>query len=277
MVTGFSTEPLPVTRLTWPGFHQHKVEAAVLRADLSDRELSGNKYFKLLPNLGAAREAGHDTLLSFGGPWSNHLHALAAAGRRFAAEVGKRTNGELAFEIYPGSSLMKTVAQFSAVRKGALDLSLYPIPYAGGEVPEMNIGLMPGLVSSYKQGAAWKAASVGQKFNAFLAEKGVIMVSWIWQAGGVASRGKAIVNPEELRRFAQMLKKFNVGLSEQLGALSGQLEALSTSWRDQENHRFTEEFQRHLQTVARFMESNEQYIPFLLRKAERIDEYLQQR
>ena len=60
---------------------------------------------------------------------------------------------------------MKTVAQFSAVRKGALDISLYPISYAGGEFSELNIGLMPGLVSSYKQGAAWKNAAVGQKFS----------------------------------------------------------------------------------------------------------------
>jgi uncharacterized protein YukE len=88
---------------------------------------------------------------------------------------------------------------------------------------------------------------------------------------------QAIVSPEELRRFAQMLKKFNTGLAEQLTALSGQLDALSSTWRDQENHRFSEEFQRNMQIVGRFIESNEQYIPFLLRKAERIDEYLQQR
>jgi len=63
---------------------------------------------------------------------------------------------------------MKTVAQFSSVRKGVLDLSLYPISYARGEFAELNIGLMPGLVSSYKQGAAWKQAEVGQKFSQFL-------------------------------------------------------------------------------------------------------------
>lgn len=88
---------------------------------------------------------------------------------------------------------------------------------------------------------------------------------------------QAIVNPEELRRFAQMLKTFNSGLAEQMTALAGQLESLATTWRDQENHRFSEEFQRNMQTVARFIESNNEYIPFLLRKAERIDEYLQQR
>ncbi|PWC31980.1 C4-dicarboxylate ABC transporter, partial [Azospirillum sp. TSO22-1] len=70
--------------------------------------------------------------------------------RRFAAEVEKRTAGQLRFELYPGSSLMKTLAQFSALRKGALDLSFYPMPYAGGEVPETNLGLMPCLVTSYE-------------------------------------------------------------------------------------------------------------------------------
>ena len=74
-----------------------------------------------------------------------------------------------------------------------------PISYGGGEFAELNIGLMPGLVSSYKQGAAWKRAEVGQKFNQFLAGKGVIMVSWIWQAGGVASRSTPIVNPQDVK------------------------------------------------------------------------------
>jgi TRAP-type transport system periplasmic protein len=118
---------------------------------------------------------------------------------KFAAELEKRTNGELGAQVYPNSSLMKTVPQFSAVRKGALDLSLYPISYAGGEVPELNIGLMPGLVSSYKQGAAWKTAPVGQKFGALLADKSVLILSWIWQAGGVASRGNPIVAPGDAK------------------------------------------------------------------------------
>ena len=119
--------------------------------------------------------------------------------RKFAKELETRTKGSIVGQVYPNSSLMKTVAQFSAVRKGVLDVSLYPISYAGGEFAELNIGLMPGLVSSYKQGAAWKTAPVGQKFGAFLAEKGVIIVSWIWQAGGCASRTKTIVNPEDAK------------------------------------------------------------------------------
>jgi TRAP-type C4-dicarboxylate transport system substrate-binding protein len=119
--------------------------------------------------------------------------------RRFAAELEKRTNGAITGQVYPNSSLMKTVAQFSALRKGALDVSLYPISYAGGEFSELNIGLMPGLVSSYAQGAAWKTSPIGQKFDAFVREKGVIILSWIWQAGGVASRGNPIVTPDDAK------------------------------------------------------------------------------
>src|SRR5882672_9774803 len=117
----------------------------------------------------------------------------------FAAELEKRTNGELGGQVYPNSSLMKTIPQYSSVRQGALDLSLYPISYAGGELPELNIGLMPGLVSSYKQGAAWKTSPVGQKFSALLATKNVMILSWIWQAGGLASRASPIVNPEDAK------------------------------------------------------------------------------
>jgi TRAP-type C4-dicarboxylate transport system substrate-binding protein len=118
---------------------------------------------------------------------------------KFAAEIEKRTSGAIGAQVYPNSSLMKTVPQFSAVRKGALDLSFYPISYAGGEFPELNIGLMPGLVSSYAQGLAWKKSPIGQKFGDFLASKGVIILSWTWQAGGMASRGNPIVNPEDTK------------------------------------------------------------------------------
>ncbi|NRB40560.1 MAG: pyridoxal-phosphate dependent enzyme [Pseudomonadales bacterium] len=56
---------------------------SMLRLDLVDAQLSGNKAFKLLPALLAAKEQGKATLISFGGFHSNHIHALAAAGRRF--------------------------------------------------------------------------------------------------------------------------------------------------------------------------------------------------
>ena len=119
--------------------------------------------------------------------------------RTFATEVSKRTGGAVSATIYPGSSLMKTNAQFGAMRKGALDMSLVPLSYAGGEVPETNIGLMPGVVTSYEQGRAWKKAAVGKQLADLLADKGVIIVSWVWQAGGVACRAHPIVEPADAK------------------------------------------------------------------------------
>lgn len=120
--------------------------------------------------------------------------------RRFAAELEKRTKGALGAEVYPNSSLVKTVSQYSAIRRGALDMTLYPLNYAGGEVSEYNIGFMPGVVSSYEQGYAWKKAEIGKKLNALMAEKGAVLVTWLWQAGGSASRdAKPILAPEDIK------------------------------------------------------------------------------
>ena len=88
---------------------------------------------------------------------------------------------------------------------------------------------------------------------------------------------QAIVDPEELRRFAQNLKKFNHDVQERVTALASQLDNLGRTWRDQENKKFAEEFQQHIQVVARFVEVIDRHVPYLLRKAEIIEEYLQQR
>ena len=119
--------------------------------------------------------------------------------RRFAADIDKRSNGALKAAVYPGSSLMKTNSQFSALRKGALDLSLVPLSYAGGEVPETNIGLMPALVPNYEVGAAWKNAEVGKLLTKVLDDKGVMIISWIWQGGGVASKNAPLVAPADAK------------------------------------------------------------------------------
>jgi TRAP-type C4-dicarboxylate transport system substrate-binding protein len=119
--------------------------------------------------------------------------------RRFAADIEKRSNGGLKAEVYPGSSLMKTNSQFAALRKGALDFSLVPLSYAGGEVAETNIGLMPALVPSYEVGAQWKTSEVGRLLTKVLDEKGIVVVSWIWQAGGVASRPAALIGPADAK------------------------------------------------------------------------------
>lgn len=70
-------------RLNLPWLQDAGVEVAILRLDLIDSLISGNKWFKLSEHLTQAVEAGAEGLISLGGAYSNHLHALAAAGRRF--------------------------------------------------------------------------------------------------------------------------------------------------------------------------------------------------
>lgn len=88
---------------------------------------------------------------------------------------------------------------------------------------------------------------------------------------------QAIVDPAELRRFAMNLKRFNGELMNQMAVLHGQLLGLSNTWRDQEQIKFTEEFEATMKVMARFVEATNQHIPFLLRKAQRVEEYLQQK
>lgn len=88
---------------------------------------------------------------------------------------------------------------------------------------------------------------------------------------------KAIVDPGELRRFAHDLKRFNEQLGNQMSVLHGRLIGLGQTWRDQEHNKFAEEFEQTMKVLSRFVESSNKHIPFLLRKAERVEEYLQQR
>jgi len=87
---------------------------------------------------------------------------------------------------------------------------------------------------------------------------------------------QAIVDPAELRRFAQTLRRFNEELNGQTASLAGQMNTLAQTWRDKEHLKFSEDFGSNMKALSRFVESNESYIPYLLRKAQLIEEYLQQ-
>ncbi len=88
---------------------------------------------------------------------------------------------------------------------------------------------------------------------------------------------KAIVDPNELRRFAEELKRFNSDLQNSLSSLQARFAALGDTWQDQEHAKFAQEFQETMKMLRRFMESSTHQGPFLLRKAQRIEEYLNQR
>jgi 1-aminocyclopropane-1-carboxylate deaminase len=63
--------------LNWPG--KNKIDLFLLRLDKIHPEISGNKWFKLKFYLADAIKTGMQTIVTFGGAWSNHILAIAAA------------------------------------------------------------------------------------------------------------------------------------------------------------------------------------------------------
>ena len=88
---------------------------------------------------------------------------------------------------------------------------------------------------------------------------------------------QAIMDPEKVRRFAEELQRFNSDLDNRLILLMARFASLGDTWQDQEHEKFAEEFIMTMKVLKKFTEVSEKHTPFLLRKAQRIEEYLDQR
>ena len=77
-----------------PVLGQSLANVSVLRLDQCGGSAPGNKWFKLQGNIAHARKQGISTLVSFGGAWSNHLHALAAVGSKLGLQTVGIIRGE---------------------------------------------------------------------------------------------------------------------------------------------------------------------------------------
>jgi len=140
-------------------------------------------------------------------------HELAAA---FAKAVKEKTGGELSFKIYPSSALFKAAAQYDAMAKGALDLSVYPLAYASGKVPELDITLMPCIISSVEDGMSWRNKEIGKRLEKICQDKGMKILTWLWYAGGIGSRGKPVILPDDTKglKFRAAGKMFEFMLNQ---------------------------------------------------------------
>ncbi len=92
-------QPAPVQTLRNELFDKHGVQVMIKREDLLHPEVSGNKWRKLKYNLNAAREQGFDRVLTFGGAYSNHLYATAAACHSLGFQSVGVVRGEPAFPL----------------------------------------------------------------------------------------------------------------------------------------------------------------------------------
>jgi len=91
----------PLQPLHSPFLTQAEIQLYVKRDDLLHAEFGGNKWRKLKYNLQFARQHNHSTLLTFGGAWSNHIYATAAAGKLFGFNTIGMIRGERYTRLNP--------------------------------------------------------------------------------------------------------------------------------------------------------------------------------
>jgi TRAP-type C4-dicarboxylate transport system substrate-binding protein len=162
----------------------------------------------------------------------------------FGDMVTEKTKGDIKFRYYPASSLFKAREQWDALRKGALDISVFPLDYASGKVPELSITLMPCAVTSVKQGLTWRNKPIGKKVDKLLEENDIKNMVWAWFDGGIGSNVRQVVLPEDVKgtklraagkKFEYMLKEAGASItsmpsSETYHALStGVIDTMLTS------------------------------------------------
>ncbi|MFJ4843996.1 MULTISPECIES: 1-aminocyclopropane-1-carboxylate deaminase/D-cysteine desulfhydrase [unclassified Streptomyces] len=115
----------------------------VKRDDLIHPEVPGNKWRKLHLNLRAAADQGHQVLLTFGGAYSNHLRATAAAGRL----LGLATVG-----VVRGEELVRRPLNPSLARAAADGMRLHFLDratYRRKDEPEVLAGLLERFGPAY--------------------------------------------------------------------------------------------------------------------------------
>jgi len=142
--------------------------------------------------------------------------------RLFAKKTEEKTGGALKFEIYPASALFKPVPQYDAMLRGALDMSVYPLDYAAGKIPQLSITLMPCIVKDHHQAMRWKDAPIGKEIEKLCEDNGMKIVTWAWCGGGMAGKSKPLIRPEDMKgvkiraagkMFERMLHDAGAGIS----------------------------------------------------------------
>lgn len=113
--------------------------------------------------------------------------------------------------VYPGKSLFKPKEQWGAMTKGQLDITAFPLSYAGGKHPEFNLTLMPGLVKNHDHAKRLNKSAFMDKIKKIMDDAGVMVLSDTWLAGGFVSTDKCILEPNDVKgmKFRAAGKAFN--------------------------------------------------------------------
>ncbi len=123
----------------------------------------------------------------------------------------KEANTGVNITVYPGKSLYKPKEQWTPLTKGKLDITAFPLAYAGGKHPEFNLTLMPGLVKNHEHALRLNKSDFMQKIKKIMDDNGVMVLADTWLAGGFVSKEKCVLEPDDVKgqKFRAAGKSFN--------------------------------------------------------------------
>lgn len=130
--------------------------------------------------------------------------------RMIARDMAKAHDG-IKIQVYPGKSLYKPKEQWDAIVKGQLDITAFPLAYAGGRHPEFNLTLMPGLVHNHEHAQRLDHSAFMKRIKAIMNKSGVIVLADTWLAGGFVSKKGCVLDPSDVKglKFRAAGKAFN--------------------------------------------------------------------
>ncbi len=130
--------------------------------------------------------------------------------RMIARDMNKANVG-VKIQVYPGKSLYKPKEQWNAIVKGQLDITAFPLAYAGGRHPEFNLTLMPGLVRNHEHAQRLDKSAFMQRIKAIMDKAGAIVLADTWLAGGFVSKKGCVLDPSDVKglKFRAAGKAFN--------------------------------------------------------------------
>jgi len=102
-------------------------------------------------------------------------------------------------KVYPGKSLFKPKEQWGAMVDGNLDITAFPLAYAGGKHPEFNLTLMPGLVKSHAHAERLNKSEFMKEIKKIMDQAGVMVLADTWLAGGFVSKGDCVLGPDTVK------------------------------------------------------------------------------
>ncbi len=137
----------------------------------------------------------HQWPAATGGEDSDFRSELA---QTFADRVSEETDGQVTVQIFPNSSLVESTEQYDAMMQGSLDMSVFPLDYASGRVPDFSVTLMPALVRNHEVAQSWQDAEIGTRIEEVVEENGAKILTWVWNAGAVGSKGDPVVSPDDV-------------------------------------------------------------------------------